>query len=164
MTYTTHPHHHSQTPQRSPCALPCLGLQVMRQGGAALQAQQNLKKRRTKIIFLCESNSCRRGEGVRDENKRSTVPPSPGGSRSEASATAAAVSARAFASSALSSCTCACVAVVVICFCVWRESGGEAAREVSEGWWVRLRFKGACWGSASGGGTGCARRRWQPCV
>ena len=164
MTHTTHPHHHSQTPQRSPCALPCLGLQVMRQGGAVLQAQQNLKNEKPRSYSCVSQIPAGGGKGVRDENKRSTVPPSPGGSRSEASATAAAVSARAFASSALSSCTCACVAVVVVCFCVWRESGGEAAREVSEGWWVRLRFKGACWGSASGGGTGCARRRWQPCV
>ena len=163
MTPSTRPHHRSQTPQPSPCALPCLGLQVMRQGGAVLQAQQNLKNEKPRSYSCVRPNSCR-GGGVREENKRSTVPPSPGGSRSEASATAAAVSARAFASSALSSCTCACVAVVVICFCVWRESGGEAAREVSEGWWVRLRFRGACWGSASEGGTGCVRRRWQPCV
>ena len=63
VTPSTRSHHRSQTPQLSPCALPCLGLQVMRQGDAALQAQQNLKKRKAKIIFLCEANFLQEGEG-----------------------------------------------------------------------------------------------------
>ena len=165
---TTCLRHRSQTPRPSPCALPCLGSQATRQGVAAPQAQPpNLQN------AMCEPKNARpRKFNIRDENKRSTLPPSPGGSRSAASATAAAVSARAFASSALSSCSCSCAvrsADVGACFCLWCalcERDGEAAREDSEGWCVRLRFRGAmCWDStASVWESVCVRRRWQPCV
>jgi hypothetical protein len=106
--HATHRRYHSQTPPLLPCVPPCSGWQAMHQAAGLWREQPHLKKKAQVNVQDSRVSPPTCGAQYKRkkyprERSRSTLPPSPEGSRSAASATAAAASARALASSALSS-------------------------------------------------------------